>query len=423
MSEKARRALITENFSIALDILRAHKMRSGLIILGVSIGVAALMGMVSIVLGLQASITDEITSSEQVSLMVMKYDFMVVSSREDFREMMRRKDIKQESVQALRQNCPSLKEIGYYIEPTMMSGASGLVLRYKDEKSRMTQLAGCEASLFAIYNLEMEEGRLFTEQEIRSRTNAVVLGSSAKKNLFPNVDPIGKKIKIGDEDFLVVGTAAERKTLFGDLANNFAMVPYTTYLAKFWKESDNKIIYASLRQGVDAERAKDEVINIMRRERGLRANQPNDFSVTTSDATLELINTITGPIASILTALSSIGLLVGGIGVMNMMLVSVTERTGEIGIRKAVGATRRDILWQFLIEAGTLTGLGGVLGIIVGVAAASAVGALAGLPAKFSVFYILLGVILSVAVGIFFGLFPANRASKLDPVKAMGYAK
>jgi putative ABC transport system permease protein len=136
-----------------------------------------------------------------------------------------------------------------------------------------------------------------------------------------------------------------------------------------------------------------------------------------------MINTITGPVGSILTALSSIGLLVGGIGVMNMMLVSVTERTGEIGLRKAVGATRRDILWQFLIEAGTLTGLGGMLGIIIGMAAASAVSALAGLPAKFSVVYILVGVVLSVAVGIFFGLFPASRASKLDPVKAMSYAK
>jgi putative ABC transport system permease protein len=423
MSETGRKALLAENFSIAQDTLRAHKMRSGLIILGVSIGVAALMGMVSIVLGLQASITDEITSSEQVSLMVMKYDFMVASSREDFRDMMRRKDIKQESVQSLRENCPSLKQVGYYIEPTMMSGASGLVLRYKDEKSRMTQLAGCEASLFEIYNLDMDEGRLFTDSEIRSRANAVVLGSAAKENLFPVIDPIGKTIKIGDEDFLVVGTAAKRKTLFGDLANNFAMVPYTTYMTKFWKESDNRMIYASVRPGVDLERAKDEIINVMRRERGLKGNQPNDFSVMTSDATLEMINTITGPVGAILTALSSIGLLVGGIGVMNMMLVSVTERTGEIGIRKAVGATRSDILWQFLIEAGTLTGIGGVVGIIMGMAAAAAVSALAGLPAKFSVFYVLLGVILSVSVGIFFGIYPANRASKLDPVKAMGYAK
>jgi len=420
MSEKARKTLITENLSIALDVLQAHKLRSGLIILGVSIGVAALMGMVSIVLGLKASITDEITSSEQVSLMVTKYDFMVVSSDEEYREIMRRKDIKQESVQVVRKSCPSLKEVGFYVEPT---GMPNLTLRYKDEKSRMTQLSGCEASLFAIYNLDMEEGRLFTDQEIRSRANVVVLGSATKTNLFPNVDPIGKRIKIEDEDFLVVGTAAERKTLFGDLANNFAMVPYTTYMAKFWKESDNRIIYASVRKGVDPERAKDEVIAVMRRERGLKANEANDFSVTTSDATLEMINTVTGPIGAILTALASIGLLVGGIGVMNMMLVSVTERTGEIGLRKAVGATRRDILWQFLIEAGTLTGLGGVLGIIIGLAAAAAVSALAGLPAKFSAFYILLGVILSVAIGIFFGLFPANRASKLDPVKAMGYAK
>jgi putative ABC transport system permease protein len=421
MSEKRRKALIGENLAMALDVLSAHKMRSGLIILGVSIGVAALMAVVSIVLGLEASITQDITSSEQTTVMVTKYDFLVVGSDEKFREMMRRKDIKQESVQAVRAGCPSLQEVGYYIEPT--EGLPSQMLRYGNEKSRMTQLAGCEASLFGIYNLEMDQGRLFTEQEIRGRAKVMVLGSSPRRNLFPNTDPIGKKVKIGDKEFLVVGTAAERKTLFGDLANNFAMVPYTTYMTSFWKESDNRIIYASVRPGVDPEHAKDEVIRVMRQERHLKANQADDFTVQTSDAVQNLVKKVTGPIALILMALSSIGLLVGGIGVMNMMLVSVTERTGEIGIRKAVGATRSDILWQFLIEAAALTGLGGILGITVGLGAAAAISASLGLPARFSAYYILVGVLVSISIGIFFGLFPASRASKLDPVKAMGYAK
>lgn len=419
MSEIRKRALIAENLTIALDVLRSHKMRSGLIILGVSIGVASLMGMVSIILGLKESITRSITNSEQTNITVMKFDFQG-GSREDFRELMRRKDISEENMRAVRKGCPSLQNVGYYIEPL---GMRMEMLRYGNEKSRMIKVVGIQPTLFSIMNFDLDEGRLFTDQEVRSRAKVVVIGSSPRRDLFPNSDPIGKRIKVGDQDFVVVGTVGARKTLFGDMANNFAMIPYTAYLGTFWKEQDNRIIFGSLRPGADPENARDEVIRVMRQQRHLKANQPNDFSVQTSDATVEMINTVTAPIATILAALSSIGLLVGGIGVMNMMLVSVTERTGEIGIRKAVGATRKDILWQFLIEAGTLTGVGGILGITLGLGAAFTLGAMTGLPAQLSVFHILLGVILSIAIGIFFGLFPASRASKLEPVKAMGYAK
>jgi putative ABC transport system permease protein len=161
----------------------------------------------------------------------------------------------------------------------------------------------------------------------------------------------------------------------------------------------------------------------MRMQRRLKANQDNDFAVTSSDAALEFISRVTGPIAAILAAISSIALLVGGIGVMNIMLVSVTERTGEIGIRKAVGAHRQDILWQFLIEAGVLTGFGGIAGITMGLGAALVVSLLTGLPVSLSPIYILLAVTFSVAIGMFFGLYPAHRASKLSPINAIGYAK
>jgi len=194
-------------------------------------------------------------------------------------------------------------------------------------------------------------------------------------------------------------------------------------MASLWKEYDNREVLATLRPGISEEEAKDDVIRVMRIRRHLKATQGNDFAITSSDAALELVNRITGPIAGVLAAISSIALIVGGIGVMNMMLVSVTERTGEIGIRKAVGATRQDILWQFLIEAGALTGLGGVFGISLGLGAALVVSGLTGLPSNQSPFYILLAVFFSVAIGVFFGIYPANRASRLDPVKAMSYAK
>jgi putative ABC transport system permease protein len=418
MNKKSRKALISENVAMALDVLLAHKLRSGLIILGVSIGVASLMGMVSILLGLEKMITEEITSAERTTIQVTKFDFMVggVPDRE---EMLHRKDITEEDVEAIRAACPSLQYVSYLVEP--MGGAN--TLRYGDEKSRMVQIAGVEPTLFNIYNFELDQGRMFTQQEVLHRAKVVVLGDSPRRDLFRNRDPIGKRIKIGTEDFTVIGTAMKRKSLFGDLSNNVALLPYTAYMAAFWKEGDARSAYGAVRDGASVEQAKDEVVRVMRIRRKLKANQPDNFAVVTSDAMLDFLNRITGPMAGILAAISSIGLLVGGIGVMNMMLVSVTERTGEIGIRKAVGATRQDILWQFLIESAVLTGLGGFLGTTVGLVAAYVISNLTGLPSSISVFYILVAVIFSVVIGIFFGLYPANRASKLDPVLAMNYAK
>ncbi len=417
MSEVRGKGLVLENLWMAWDVIRAHKLRSGLIMLGVSIGVASLMGMVSILLGLSEKITGEITRSEQTSLTVAKFDFFVGGFDE---ALLHRKDISEEDAKAVRDECPTVQNVGYIIEP---QGRPPMTLRYAAEKSRMIQVIGTQPALLNVWSLELEEGRMFTNEEVFRRSKVIVLGHSPRRDLFPAVDPIGKYIKVGDEDFLVVGAFVSRNTLFGSFADNFAIIPYTTYLSTFWQERDNRRIFMAVRPGVTLAAAKEDVTRVMRVRRKLKANQPDDFALISSDAVLEFLGKITGPIAGILAAISSIGLLVGGIGVMNMMLVSVTERTGEIGIRKAVGATRQDILWQFLIEAGTLTGLGGTLGVMIGLGAAFAVSALTGLPSRLSVFYILLAVVFSVFIGIFFGIYPANRASKLDPVAAMSYAK
>ncbi len=417
MSDGRGRGLISENLWMAWDVIRAHKLRSGLIVLGVSIGVASLMGMVSILLGLGDKITGEITSAEQPSITVSKFDFFVGGFDE---AMLHRKEISEEDVKALREECSLVQYAGYIIEP---QGRPPYTLRYGPEKSRMIQTIGTSPTLLNVWSLDLEQGRMFTNEELFRRAKVVVLGHSPRRDLFPAVDPIGKHIKIADEDFLVIGTFVPRNTLFGSFADNFSVIPYTTFLGTFWKEHDMRRAFMAVKPGVSVEAAKEEVTKVMRIRRKLKANQENDFAVTSSDAVLEFLARITGPIATILAAISSIALLVGGIGVMNMMLVSVTERTGEIGIRKAVGATRLDILWQFLIEAGTLTGLGGIVGIIIGLGAAFAISALTGLPSQLSLFYVSLAVVFSVAIGIFFGIYPANRASKLDPVLAMSYAK
>jgi putative ABC transport system permease protein len=411
-----RRGLIYENIVIALDIVRAHKLRSGLIILGVAIGVASLMGVASILLGLKQKIMKDVSASQETVIGVAKFDFLVGGIDE---EKLHRKEITEEDARAVRENCPSLKYVTYHVEPP----GRFYTLYYGDEKSRMIKVVGTQPSLLQIWSLDLEEGRMFTDEEVFHRAKVVVLGHSPRRDLFPGIDPIGKRVKIGNDVYTVVGTFIERKTLFGSFGENFALTPYTTFMTNLWKEEDLRRIFGVLRSGVALEAGKDELIQAMRMRRKLKANQKNDFDIFTLDAVLEFLNKITTPIAGILAAISSIGLLVGGIGVMNMMLVSVTERTGEIGIRKAVGATRRDILWQFLIEAGMLTGIGGVIGITLGLAGALGVSALTGLPSALSSFYVALAVVFSIGIGVFFGLYPANRASKLDPAQAMGFAK
>ncbi len=416
MNRTSRKGLIRENLSIALDVILAHKLRSGLIILGVSIGVASLMGMVSILLGLGDKITGEITSAEETTIRLVKFDFLVGGFDE---AKLHRKDITEEDAKAISDECTLVHHVGYMIQPQQPPRT----LRYGPEKSRMIQIVAAQPSLLSVWSLDLEGGRMFTDEEVLHKAKVAVLGHSPRRDLFPTVDPIGKKIKMGDDEFLVVGAFVQRNTLFGSFADNFVIIPYTTYLSTYWKEYDQRSVFMGVRPGVSVEAAKDEVTKVMRVRRKLKANQPNDFDMISSDAVLEFLAKITGPIAAILSAISSIALLVGGIGVMNMMLVSVTERTGEIGIRKAVGATRLDILWQFLIEAGSLTCLGGIVGIVIGLSAAFGVSALTGLPSRLSMFYVSMAVVFSISIGIFFGLYPANRASKLDPVQAMSYAK
>jgi len=416
MNRYIRTGLIRENLEIAIDVLMAHKLRSGLIILGVSIGVASLIGMVSILLGLRASIVEEISNMEQNVLTVQKYDYDISGFDES---IWRRKNIEAKHAQAIDEQCQSLSHVTFAVESFLFSPT----LSYKNEKSRNVAILATEPSMFYIYSMEMEDGRMFANSEVYRHAKVVVIGHSPRRNMFPNIDPIGKKININDNEFTIIGTLAPRNTIGGEASDNFVIIPYTTYDDSLSSELDMPYIMAAVRNGFSLDAARDEVIQVMRVQRRLKTNQDNDFSVYSIDAALDLLTRITAPIALILTAISSIALLVGGIGVMNMMLVSVTERTNEIGIRKSVGAIRQHILWQFLIEAGTLTGLGGILGVAFGLSIALGISRLIGVPFNISPVFILLAVAFSISIGMFFGLYPAYRASKLSPITAIGYAK
>jgi len=415
MSNRRHTALISELIGIAMDVLVAHKLRSSLVILGVAIGVSSLIGMVSILLGLKASIVSEISSYQQTILLVQKFDFLVGGFDES---MLRRQDIEEEDMQAISSRCKTLDHVAFVFERQGIPPT----LSYQNQKSRMVGIVGTQPSLLQIYSLDLSDGRMFTDTEVSRAAKVVVLSNSPRRDLFPNTDPIGKKIRINNDEYTIIGVFEKRKAL-GEVGDNFVAIPYTTYQATMETEMDSPYIMASVKDSFSLEEASDEVIQVMRRRRKLKANEENDFAVTSLDATLDFIARLTAPIALILSAISSIGLLVGGIGIMNIMLVSVTERTNEIGIRKAVGALRKYILWQFLIESGTLTGIGGVFGVSIGLLGALGVSILTGLPFSLSPLFIFIAVFFSVCIGMFFGLYPAYRASMLDPIQAIGHAK
>jgi len=405
------RSSFQDSFRQALDVMRGHKMRSGLVILGVAIGVATLMAMVGILAGLGEKIRQDVTSSDQLVITLSKFDFLVGGVDE---KVMSRPDFTPEDVEAIDEECPAVGLVDYYIDASRMT-----ILHHKGERTRLVSIAASGPKFPYIYSIPIADGRFFTEEEIQHARRVVVLGYGPREDLFPNADPIGKKIRMGRQEYKVVGTFARRKTIFGSLGENYAILPYTTYLRDWAHEYEFKYVIMTVAEGHTVDEAVEQVTELMRVRRGLKPDEENNFVMLTSDAVQDFVRRITGPIALGLVVISSIGLVVGGIGVMNIMLVSVTERTSEIGLRKALGATRGDIQLQFLIESGTLTGAGGLAGVVAGYALAGGVSRLIGIPMVLSPAYVIVAVIFSIGVGVFFGLHPALRAAKMDPVAAL----
>ena len=415
MSERSdHRSFLGESMRLAIEVLLGHKMRSGLLILGVTIGVCVLMGMVSMLAGLGRKIENEIQSSDSSVVTLSKFD-MLTTNPEDER-ILARPDITPEDAVALEELAESVGVAEFLIDANRVT-----VLRYGDQQTPPTMVHGGGAKLPYVYNIDMELGRYFNDAEILTRANVATLGYGPAEELFPNVDPIGKRVRIGDEHYEVVGVYAERKSVFGGMGDNFVIIPWTTFKKSFGRKGDPYYVYMTVADGFETEDTVEEARSIMRRRHALAFDEKDDFALISNDRVNEFVKNITGPIGLILVALSSIGLTVGGIGVMNIMLVSVTERTREIGIRMALGARRGVILTQFLIEAGTLTGIGGVLGVALGLGLAHTLARAANFPAVVHPGVALVGVLFSVGIGIFFGMYPAYRASRLDPIEALRY--
>jgi len=409
---------IKEGMLMAWASLKSNKMRSFLTILGVLIGVTAVIGMVSIIQGLNNSMAKQIESLGSNVIYVTKFKMVQLGNISE--EERHRKEITYEDAMAIRQSCPSVGEVS-----PQNYGPGSHIAKYGKEEDTRFQLAGVLPEYEMVNNNFIAEGRFFTDTDVNYRTEVVVLGSEVKKKLFPYIDPIGREILLGGatfapKKFMVIGVMEERPNLLGENMNNFILLPYWTFM-KLYPQEKGLLLIVRPKSPALISRAIDEITELMRRRRALPPDKPNDFAVSTQDDLMEVYHQITTGVYMAMVVISSIGLLVGGVGVMNIMLVSVTERTREIGVRKAIGAKKRDIVWQFLIEAMTLSGTGGVLGILVGVLLSQLIALTTPLPASISLPWVIIGFSVAVSVGLIFGIYPAYRAAKVDPIVSLRY--
>jgi putative ABC transport system permease protein len=400
-----------ESVGIALGALRANKLRSFLTLLGTIIGVASVIAVVSFVEGLNRFVTNKLLSAGANVFQVDKYGF--ITSQQAFLDAQNRPDVTIEDADALRARVPHATLV--------VAQASGQApIRYRDKQVKGVNLGGRGAGYDVIEDMQVSEGRHFTELDDQRRRMVCVIGPEVSDELFTNTDPIGKFIRVGDYTYEVIGVTTVKGKMLGQSQDRFVFIPIRTFQKYLMQRGSVEISVKSVDQA-SLPVAIQEARLVLRGRRHLGPTRPDNFGITTSDTWLDLYRQLTGGIFVVTIGVAAISLLVGGIVIMNIMLVSVTERTREIGVRKALGARRRDILTQFLVESMTLSLTGGLIGIAIGVGLALLVGAISPLPAAVNLPSIVLGILMSSLVGVFFGSYPAYRAARLDPVEALRY--
>jgi putative ABC transport system permease protein len=406
-----------ENLGLALGTINAHKMRSALTILGVVIGVTCVIAIGAILTGMDRSFVENIEGFGTNNVFVQKFNMGPRFGRMPREERMR-KPISWEDFEAVRDSCTACRQATVAIFHQMQVD----IAKYKGEQFNNCEFMGGLPNFPDVFNMPVRTGRMFTDAENRHSAPVAVIGYDVVKTLFPNEDPIGKVIEVNGKSFEVIGTFEKKKAgAFGDNSQDRNVtVPYGTYHKLYPQAKDHLIIAQSQTGKIDL--TVDQVREALRRSRRVPYREADSFGMATASSFIEQFHAITGATALVMVVISSIGLLVGGVGVMNIMLVSVTERTREIGVRKAIGARRRDIILQFLLEAATLTGMGGLAGILLGYLITLIINfLLPTLPAAVPLWGVILGFAVSVGVGLFFGLWPAVKASRLDPVEALRY--
>ena len=425
-------ALLRETAEMALSTLRGNKMRSALTVLGVVIGVTSIVGMTSLIRGFDSSLRSAINALGPNTIMVARFSGVSLAAGASFQALMRRPSLTVPDMQAIERQATTAEIVDIWLGAGPPQPITERIF-YRGERTRPSPIMGTTEKYVEVNFATMFAGRSFTAQEVLRNRAVAVVGWGVYQALFEKrgIDPVGKSVRIGAVEYTVLGVVGPRPSPGGFSLgqDDFAIVPYGTYRKQFGNERVRRgpfggmpaMIVVVPREGVDRAEAIREIETIMRIRHGLMLDQPNDFDLVTSDAMLAVWDQISAAILLALVVISSIALMVGGIGVMAIMTISVTERTREIGVRKAIGARRREILVQFLIEAAVLTSVGGILGVLMGSGIGLVVNLISGFPVSLPWWSFALGLGFSASIGIFFGMLPAWRASRLDPIEALRY--
>lgn len=411
---------IAENLRLALDTLRMHRFRAFLTVLGVVIGTTTVILVTSIVAGLDHQLVEVAQQFGTRTLWV--YKLQIGAPRRLTPEERLRKPLSFDDAMAIRDLCPSVEAVS--VELLRDLGDFGLPpvsARYKGQEMLNAFFVGVTSEHLKMINTTLSSGRFFTEPDDIHRRDVAVIGHAVRERFFTGVDPLGKSILVDGRTLEVIGVLEKFKSFLGDDDNDRSiLIPYNSF-KKAYPDTKDNFICLLVRPG-RIEQAKSEVSELLRRRRRVKPAEPDNFGISSADTVIGQFREVIGSVAIVMVVVSSIGLLVGGIGVMNIMLMSVTERTKEIGLRKAVGARRSDITWQFLLEAMTLTASGGAIGIGLGWLFSAAIRAFVpALPSTVPVWSVIAGFTVATSVGLFFGLWPAMKAARLDPIGALRY--
>ena len=403
-----------EAMRIALQSLWANKLRSVLTLLGVVIGVAAVIAVVTFVNGINSYVAEKVFNLGADVFIVSKMP-NVITNIEQLIEGQKRKNLELDDYRAVLDACRHCAYIG-----ASVNNSNGHV-RYAEQSSSDTGIRGWTPSMANIYDLDVVEGRFMTQGDMDTAARVAIIGADIQDNLLKGVDPIGKELRVDGQMYTIVGLGKRQGKTLGQSRDNWVMIPITTWQHQYGTKTSLRIWGKANGTGQPLVNAMEEVRVILRTRRHDALGKPDTFDLDTNQSFLSLWASISQNFFMVTIALASISLIIGGIVIMNIMLVTVTERTREIGIRKALGARKSDVLRQFLIESSTMSLVGGILGIMLGAGVAKTVTLLIGMPSRIELWAVAAGVIVSTSVGVFFGVYPARKAADLDPIAALRF--
>jgi putative ABC transport system permease protein len=401
---------VRETFWIALDTLRAHKLRTFLTLLGVILAVTTLVAVISVLNGLNVYVADKVANLGANAFVVDRIG--IVTNFQEWNKARKRPPLQMDDFEALRDNMKLADQVAGEQDTTAD-------VRYGNIMSQDVSIIGATPNFAPIRDVDVSNGRLLTQTDEDHRAGVCVIGADVANKLYPGIDPVGKTIRAGQGQYDIVGVAAPKGTVLGQSQDNFVMIPLGTYRKEWLAPQDSVSMFVQARGPEWMDAAEDEARVILRSRRHVRYQDEDNFAVIAPNSIMGLWNRITGNAFGIAIWITSVFLVVGGIVIMNIMLASVTERTREIGLRKSLGARRRHIVLQFLVESSLLAASGGLIGVGAALALAGLVRAATPIPISTPIFAITISLVLSTAVGLFFGIYPAMRAARLDPIEAL----